>query len=168
MNLRRGCDRSRLKEVNSTASLPVVHVEEITNLNFGDHLLAPLSRLLGQLSSSASPVTADDILDIVHAPATRLLVARDGDEGEILGTLTLVLFRILSGVRGIIEDVVVDEAARGRGIAQALLDEAMCLGREAGARTVDLTSNPKRDAANRLYQRYGFEQRETNVYRFLP
>jgi ribosomal protein S18 acetylase RimI-like enzyme len=102
-----------------------------------------------------------------------LLVARlasDGEEGagagDIVGTLTLVVFPIPTGTRALIEDVVVDETARGRGVGEALTHAAIDRARAAGARTVDLTSRPSREAANRLYQRLGFEQRETNVYRF--
>jgi ribosomal protein S18 acetylase RimI-like enzyme len=91
-------------------------------------------------------------------------VARE-DDGSVVGSLTLVLFRIPTGVRAWIEDVVVDESARGRGAGEALTREAMRMATEAGARTVDLTSRPTREAANRLYERIGFEERETRVYR---
>ena len=86
-------------------------------------------------------------------------------ERVIVGALTLVLFRIPTGLRAWIEDVIVDEAARGRGIGEALNQAAIERARAAGARTVDLTSRPSREAANRLYQRLGFVERETNVYR---
>jgi len=80
--------------------------------------------------------------------------------------LTLVVFRIPTGVRALIEDVVVSEEARGRGVGAALVDEALGLARQSGARTVDLTSRPTRVAANRLYERMGFERRETNCWRY--
>ena len=91
------------------------------------------------------------------------MIARDG--AAVLGTLTLAVFRIPTGVRAWIEDVVVDEAARGRGIGEALTLHAVDVAREAGARSVELTSRPTREAANRLYRRLGFEERETNVLR---
>jgi ribosomal protein S18 acetylase RimI-like enzyme len=97
----------------------------------------------------------------------RLLLARD-DEGTIVGTLTLVLYRIPTGLRARIEDVVVDEAGRGQGVGEALTREAMRLAAEAGVRSVELTSHPTREAANRLYRRLGFEQRDTNVYVWRP
>jgi len=122
-------------------------------------------RLVPQLSSSASPVTEDEIADIARSPATVLFVARDR-EGEIVGSLTLVLFRAPTGPRAWIEDVVVDEAQRGGGVGSALVEEALKRAKEAGARTVDLTSRPSREAANRLYVRLGFKERVTNVYRF--
>ena len=94
-------------------------------------------------------------------------MARDPDaDGRILGSLTLVVFPIPTGIRAWIEDVVVDEAARGRGVGEALNRAALDRARAAGARTVDLTSRPSREAANRLYQRIGFQPRDTNVYRF--
>ena len=117
------------------------------------------------LSKSATPLEAYDLESIVASPATTLFVARDG-ENQIVGTLTLVLFRSPSGARGWIEDVIVDEEARGNGVGEALVDAAIDLARRSNARTLDLTSNPTREAANRLYVRCGFEQRTTNVYRF--
>ena len=128
-------------------------------------LLAAIRRLLPLLSKSAPPPEAYDLETLVSSPATQLLIARDGD-GEIVGTLTLAVFRIPTGVRAWIEDVIVDDEARGLGIGAALCDEAIRRAGLAGARTVDLTSNPSRESANRLYQRLGFEQRVTNVYRF--
>jgi ribosomal protein S18 acetylase RimI-like enzyme len=125
-------------------------------------LVAALTSLLPQLSS-ASPASPDELSAIVDSPATSLLVARDGE--AIVGTLTLAVFRIPTGVRAWIEDVVVDEAARGRGVGEALTLRAVELARAAGARSVELTSRPTREAANRLYRRLGFEVRETNVLR---
>jgi ribosomal protein S18 acetylase RimI-like enzyme len=128
-------------------------------------LVDALGRLVPQLSRSAPPPTVGEVAAIVGHEATTLLVARDG-EGRIVGTLTLVVFPIPTGVRAWIEDVVVDEAARGRGVGEALNREALRLAAAAGARTVDLTSRPSREAANRLYRRIGFVPRDTNVYRF--
>lgn len=129
-----------------------------------DELVAAFARLVPQLSQSASTPTREDLEEIVSSPATTVLVARD-DEGKIIGSLTLVMFRTPTGARAWIEDVVVDEAARGHGVGAALVDEAIRLAAEGGARTVDLTSRPSRAAANALYERAGFRARETNVYR---
>jgi ribosomal protein S18 acetylase RimI-like enzyme len=131
-----------------------------------DELVRAFERLIPQLSSSNPPPTADQLRAIVQSPATQLLVARDDATGEIIGSLTLALFRIPTAMRAWIEDVVVDDAARGRGVGQALNRFALERARAAGATTVDLTSRPSREAANRLYQRLGFEPRETNVYRY--
>lgn len=127
-------------------------------------LLAAMRSLVPLLSSSAPPLTETALAAIVASPGSRLLVAER--DGAIIGTLTLVLFAIPSGVRGLIEDVIVDERARGRGVGEALTRAALDLARTAGARTVDLTSRPTREAANRLYLRVGFVRRETNAYRF--
>lgn len=137
-----------------------------------DELLVALSRLVPQLSRSSPPPGAAEVAEMVTAPGTHLLVARLPGEpghpagGAIVGTLTLVVFRIPTGLRAWIEDVVVDESARGRGVGQALSVAALDLAAQAGARTVDLTSRPSREAANRLYRRLGFELRDTNVYRY--
>lgn len=128
-------------------------------------LVDAIARLLPQLSSSAAAPTGAEIGEIVASPATTLFVARTAD-GSIVGTLTLVLFRIPSGVRAWIEDVIVGEEARGQGCGEALNRAALEAARAAGARTVELTSRPSREAANRLYQRIGFTRRETNVYRY--
>ncbi len=127
-------------------------------------LVDAFARLVPQLSTSSPPPGKDELAEMIGAPGTFVLVARDAE--SILGTLTLVTFRIPTGMRAWIEDVVVDVAARGRGVGEALTLRAVDLAKEAGARTVDLTSRPSREAANRLYQRLGFTLRETNVYRY--
>ena len=140
-----------------------VRVEELEAVS--DELVHELGGLVAQLSSSAPAPSREELAAVAASPATRLLVARDAG-GRLVGTLTLALFRIPTGVRAWIEDVVVDERRRGRGVGEALTRAALDLAREEGARTVDLTSRPSREAANRLYLKLGFEQRETNVYRY--
>ncbi|WJV55401.1 GNAT family N-acetyltransferase [Pectobacteriaceae bacterium CE90] len=124
-----------------------------------------ISQLVSQLSTTSATPTLDRIARIVESSATILLVARLED-GAYVGMLTLVLFEIPTGIRAMIEDVVVDVEHRGQGFAEMLTREALRLAQEAGARTVDLTSRPSREAANTLYQKLGFERRESNVYRF--
>jgi ribosomal protein S18 acetylase RimI-like enzyme len=128
-------------------------------------LVDAFGRLVPQLSSSSPPPAADELGQIVGGEATSLLVARL-DDGSIVGTLTLVVYRIPTGVRATIEDVVVDEAGRGQGVGELLTRAALELAAKEGARTVDLTSRPTREAANRLYERLGFQRRETNVWRY--
>jgi ribosomal protein S18 acetylase RimI-like enzyme len=129
-----------------------------------DEVLKAFDRLLPQLSRSAQPLDVEALETLVSWPGTRLLVARVGD--DIVGALTLVMFPIPTGWRAWIEDVVVDEAARGQGVGAALTREAVRLARAQGARTVDSTSRPAREAANRLYERLGFQLRDSKVYRF--
>ena len=138
----------------------MISVEVATSAD--EDLRAAVNALVPQLSSSPPP-SSDELARIVEDPATTLFVAREGD--HIVGMLTLAAFRIPTAQRAFIEDVVVDEAARGTGVAAALVQAALDRAAELGARTVDLTSRPDREAANRLYQRMGFEVRETNVYR---
>jgi len=130
-----------------------------------DELVKAFGRLLPQLSRSAAPLDAAAISALAAWPGNTLLVARV--DGEVVGSLTLVIFPIPTGTRAWIEDVVVDEAARGQGVGAVLTTEAVRLARAGGARTVDLTSRPARAAANRLYERLGFELRDSKVYR-LP
>jgi ribosomal protein S18 acetylase RimI-like enzyme len=128
-------------------------------------LVAALARLIPQLSRSAPPPDEAALKEIVESPATQLLVARD-DDGNVVGSLTLVLFRIPTGMRAWIEDVVVDEAASNKGVGKALTREALRRAAAVDARSVDLTSRPDREAANHVYQKLGFKMRETNLYRF--
>lgn len=141
----------------------MVTISEVTEVD--DEIVAAFERLIPQLSSSNPPPSAGTLGAIVGSQASTLLIARD-DDGTILGSLTLAMFRIPTGLRAWIEDVVVDDAARGKGVGQLLNERALEIARDAGATTVDLTSRPTREAANRLYQRLGFEARETNVYRY--
>ncbi|MDP6492925.1 MAG: GNAT family N-acetyltransferase [Acidimicrobiales bacterium] len=140
----------------------MVAIREVTDVD--DDLTGAMARLIPQLSRSNPAPDAAALREIVSSGASVLLVAED--DGVIVGSLTLVLFRIPTGLRAWIEDVVVDESVRGRGVGEALNLAALDRARAAGASTVDLTSRPSREAANRLYQRLGFEERATNVYRF--
>jgi ribosomal protein S18 acetylase RimI-like enzyme len=130
-----------------------------------DELVAAFERLVPQLSRSNPPPTRGELEAIVSSPTTDVFVART-DDGTIVGSLTLAMFRIPTAMRAWIEDVVVDDEARGQGVGEALNRAALDHARAAGAATVDLTSRPSREDANRLYQRLGFQQRATNVYRF--
>jgi ribosomal protein S18 acetylase RimI-like enzyme len=147
----------------STEAAAGVAVTEATEVT--PELVEAFARLIPQLSSSNPPPTADDLAAMVASPASVLLVARD-ESGTVVGSLTLAVFRVPTGLRAWIEDVVVDESARGAGAGEALVLAAIRRAEAEGARTVDLTSRPSREAANRLYVRVGFEARTTNVYRF--
>jgi ribosomal protein S18 acetylase RimI-like enzyme len=129
-----------------------------------DEVVEAFGVLLPQLSSSARAADRAVLERVVGSAATTLLIARC--DGKIAGTLSLVMFPIPTGLRAWIEDVIVDDAARGRGIGQILTVEALRIAEEAGARTVDLTSRPAREAAGRLYERVGFESRSTRFYRY--
>jgi len=136
-------------------------IELITDVS--DELLDALARLVPQLRISFPRLTRDDVAALLSFEATSLLTARD-DAGEIIGMLTLIVYRVPTGTRARIEDVVVDESARGWGVAVELVQRALDLARQKGADGVALTSNSRREAANRLYQKVGFKKWETNVY----
>jgi ribosomal protein S18 acetylase RimI-like enzyme len=139
-------------------------VERVTAAD--DELVAAIARLVPQLSATRTPPGLAELQAIAAEENTILLVARE--DGEVLGMLTLVLYRVPTGLRGWIHDVVVDESARGRGVAGALTEEALRVATEARALTVHLTTRPAREAANRLYRRLGFDDYETNVYVWRP
>jgi ribosomal protein S18 acetylase RimI-like enzyme len=141
---------------------PTVEIFEATEVD--DELVDAFVRLIPQLSRSSAPTSRADLAAIAASEASILFMARHRD-GRIVGSLTLAVFRIPTGVRAWIEDVVVDGDARGAGVGEALVAAAVDRSRSLGARTVDLTSRPDREAANRLYVRLGFALRETNVYR---
>jgi ribosomal protein S18 acetylase RimI-like enzyme len=144
---------------SAAVSLDVRPAEQVD-----DELVSALATLIPQLSSSSPPPNADELGAIVGSPDSLLFVARV--DGRIVGSLTLAFYRIPTGLKAWIEDVVVDSSARGHGVGEALNEAALDESRRRGAKHVSLTSRPNREAANRLYQRLGFQHYETNVYRF--
>ncbi len=141
----------------------MIHITELVDIT--DEVVAAFDHLVPQLSSSSPPPSVDELSQMAADPNIVLFAARDTDLDEIVGTLTLAFFRIPTGLQARIEDVIVDESARGSGIGEMLTDAAIDRARAAGAKAVGLTSRPAREAANRLYLRLGFEVRNTNVYR---
>jgi ribosomal protein S18 acetylase RimI-like enzyme len=140
-------------------------VFEITQVT--DEILEAFQSLVPQLSSSNPPPTRAELEDIVSSRASILLGVRDPErDNKLVGSLTLAVFRVPTGVRAWIEDVVVDNDSRSKGIGEALTRAAIERAKAEGAVTVDLTSRPSREAANRLYVRVGFVVRHTNIYRF--
>jgi ribosomal protein S18 acetylase RimI-like enzyme len=129
-----------------------------------DEVVEAFGRLLPQLSTSSKPLDAAALEAMVASPAVTVLLARTN--GHIAGSLTLAMFPIPTGLRAWIEDVVVDQSARGQGVGALLTQEALRLASAAGARTVDLTTRPAREAAGRLYERAGFNQRDSRLYRY--
>lgn len=133
-----------------------------------EEVVAAFARLIPQLSASAAALDQSALAEVIESPCNTVLLARDAHDGaRIVGTLTLVIFRIPTAVRAWIEDVVVDSAARGRGVGEALTQEALKLAAERGAQTIDLTSRASREAARRLYEKAGFRIRDTAVYRYV-
>ena len=142
-----------------------MHIETVSEVT--GELLDALERLIPQLSAHKTAPTRDELTELVNSESSTLLIARVPDEkSAIVGMLTLAVYRVPTGIRSIIEDVVVDESMRRRGIAEALMRRAIELAREAGASGVSLTSNSQRAAANQLYQSMDFKRRETNAYSY--
>ena len=122
-----------------------------------------LQRLVPQLTSNHPPPTRGDLAALTNSDSSTLLIARSGSN-SIIGVACVTVYRVPTGIRAIIEDVIVDGSARRQGIGEALVRRCLEVAREKGASGVSLSSNPKREAANRLYQRMGFKRRETNAY----
>ena len=134
-------------------------------LDVNEELYRSLQRLIPQLTTNNMAPGWDELKILLNSKSSTLLIARHPDaKDDIVGILTLVIYRVPTGIRSVIEDVVVDEKVRKQGIGEALLLHAIELAREAGASGVALTSNPRREAANALYQSIGFKRRETNAY----
>lgn len=130
-----------------------------------DELHSALKHLIPQMGIHKIPPTREELAALLNMEGSTLLIVREPDEsGKIVGVLCLTIYRVPTGLRSIVEDVVVDEEMRRRGIGEALVRHAITLAREAGANGVALTSNPQREAANQLYQAMGFELRKTNPY----
>ena len=140
-----------------------MRVEQVTEAS--PELVETIRALLPQLTEARTPPTLEQLHEVVTSQT--LLLARDED-GGILGTLTFVLYRVSSGLKGRLEDVIVDESARGEGVGEALVREGMRLANEAGVLMLELTSMPYRQSANRLYRRLGFVRKPTNVYVWWP
>ncbi len=130
---------------------------------YSSELKEAMDRLIPQLSSAHIPPTKEQLVRIIESSATILLTAHN--ETGIIGFLSLILYRVPTGLKAWIEDVVVDRSERGRGTGEALIRHVVELAQKKGAKWVDLTLRPSRETANRLYQKIGFRQRETNVYR---
>ena len=151
-----------MSEHSKTPTSPAPRIDEAIAVD--DELVDAFARLIPQLSSSSPPPTREQLTELVDGHDAVLFVARV--DGRIVGSLTLAFYRIPTGLKAWIEDVVVDDSVRGRGVGAALNEAALAVARARGAKDVSLTSRPSREAANRLYQRIGFERRDTNVYRY--
>jgi ribosomal protein S18 acetylase RimI-like enzyme len=138
-----------------------MQIEVITEVT--DELHEAFQRLIPQLTTNNPPPSLNDLTALVRDSAPTLLVARN-EKKQIIGALTLTIYRVPTGIRSIIEDVVVDQSARGQGIGKALMKRAIKIAKEKGAANISLTSNPMREAANQLYVKLGFKKRETNSY----
>jgi ribosomal protein S18 acetylase RimI-like enzyme len=143
-------------------------VQVLTVTTATPELVEAFARLIPQLSTSAPAPTLEFLASVIAAPSNTVLIARDPlAGGKVVGTLTLVIFPIPTALRAWIEDVVVDNNARGRGVGEALTTSAVNIAKQRGAKTVDLTSRQSRQAAHRLYKKAGFQVRDTSVYRFV-
>ena len=138
-----------------------MNIERVNSLN--QYVLKAVNDLLPQLSSSAGPVDEDSLNNILNSKCNHLFIASEGD--IIYGMLSLIVFQIPTGTRAWVEDVVVSESARGKGVGKMLIEKALKTSKDLGAKTTDLTSRSSRGAANHLYKKCGFVERETNVYR---
>ena len=140
-----------------------MRIEAVTEVTPQIH--AALARLLPQLNSRLPVPSAERLQRIIDDPAVTLLVAKDG--GEIIGTSTVIVYSTPFWIKARLDEVVVDDSARGRGVGEALVKACLEIGRERGAEVAELQPGrgPERAVAHRLYERIGFKLRETDVFR---
>ncbi len=141
----------------------MINISELTEAS--SSVLQSINELLPQLSSSAQVISMDRLSELVESDNTIIFLGTD-DNGQILGMLSLIVMKIPTGNKAWIEDVVVDQSARGKGMGKALMDHALERAKKLAVKSVDLTSRPSRESANMLYQSLGYQIRETNVYRY--
>lgn len=141
------------------------YIEQLKN--FSLELPIALNKLLKQLDNAAPSLTKEEIENMIVSPANRLLVARRTDNKEIIGMLTMIIFRIPYAKKGLLEDIVVDKKYRKKGIGTKLIITALNMARKEDVTYLDFTSRPTRTAANNLYEHLGFKKRETSVYRII-
>ena len=157
-------DRRPRAQGPADVEAPAMKIEQAHEAT--EELLAAIHRLLPQLTEARTPPTLEQLDETVKGQT--MLVARNDEDGEIIGTLTLIMYRVSSGLKGRIEDVIVDNSARGQGVGEALIREGMARANEAQVLMLELTSMPYRESANRLYKRLGFVRKPTNVYVWWP
>lgn len=128
-------------------------------------IITAFNRLMQQLSSNYKPIAKEYLIDIINSSNIIIFVAKENE--TIIGSLSLVFYNIPTGMKAWVEDVVIDQSVRGKGVGKALIEQAIFYAKQSGASKLDLTSSPERVAANKLYQKLNFEKRETNVYRLM-
>ncbi|MEC8043756.1 MAG: GNAT family N-acetyltransferase [Verrucomicrobiota bacterium] len=141
----------------------MITIAELTKST--NEALIAINHLLPQLSANAKGLSMDRLTELVESDNTLIFIGAD-ENGSILGMLSLIVMKIPTCNKAWIEDVVVDQAARGKGLGKSLMNHALEQAKKLGAKSVDLTSRPSRESANKLYQALGYEIRETNVYRY--
>lgn len=135
---------------------------ELTESDVSTELVSDINQLLPQLTPNAVPCTVEK-LEKLFESGTRVFAAMDGD--TVIGTVLLCPMVILVGQKDWIEDVIVDENYRGRGIAGHLMDMAEQASQTGGAKSINLTSKPDRGSARSVYEARGYAVRETDVFR---
>jgi GNAT superfamily N-acetyltransferase len=144
-------------------SLTDISIEKVNS--FYPELTPVIDKLAKQIGENYEGVTADVVEHIITSDITHLILAKDVSTGESIGMITLVMYRIPYKTKGWLEDLVVDESYRGKGIATLLIEKAIEVAKENHLKKLDFTSKPQRESANNLYAKLGFEKHETNVYR---
>jgi GNAT superfamily N-acetyltransferase len=157
------------REIDSAGKKTRIKMPEIFEVTeITDEILEAFQRLIAQLTSSRRAPNREELRSLARSPSTTLLIARDdGKDRRIIGTLSLVLYPLPTGLRARIEDVITDSSARRKGVGELLVTTALERAAKSGAWVVDLTSTPRREAAHRLYLRLGFKRWETYPYRYL-
>lgn len=143
--------------------MPGIHIRLFHPIETSASRAQEVGALIEQLSPRRSVVTTQSLRALAENHLLFVVLA----EGEIIGMATLIEHRTLNSYTGYIEDVVVDGAYRGQGIAKKLMRTLIKHGTLLGMVSFSLTSSPHKESANKLYRTLGFHIRETNAYRYV-
>lgn len=142
---------------------PTVEIEQLTTFSIDD--FEHIQHLISQLGSTFQPLTDEDFKSMIQSPVIHLFVTRNPENNKIIGMATLALYRIPYLKKAYLDDFIVEREYQGKGIGSALIKSVLNFANKSGAGYIEFTSNPKRIGANKFYKKFGFESRDTNVYR---
>jgi ribosomal protein S18 acetylase RimI-like enzyme len=140
----------------------IMEIKEITN--YHDRTKIEIDSLLELLLNKKASISASALQEIISSDSSHLFFAFDENK-NCMGMLTVGIYISPTGKKAWIEDVVVGERFRGKGIGEALVKYAIDFVKEQKVHLLTLTSRPARIAANKLYMKLGFVKKETNVYK---
>ncbi|MDL2238752.1 GNAT family N-acetyltransferase [Bacteroidales bacterium OttesenSCG-928-K03] len=138
-----------------------MRIKQLTTLS--GEILNKINNLLPILSDNVRTLKHEELEEMINDKNTVIFIAEEDE--DIVGMLVFIIYKLPSGVKAWIEDVIVKEEQQGRGIGRMLVETAIEYAKKLNIKKIDLTSSPFRIAANILYPKLGFKKRDTNVYR---
>jgi len=142
-----------------------IEIKEVTT--YSHDLAERIRELVHMIGKNHKELTDDDLREILASQTTTLFIAQDKKTNKIAGMATLIVYRIPYVRKAYFDDLVVDDAFRGLGIGSALIKKVIESAIEKKAAYIDFTSRPRREESNHLYEKFGFQKRNANVYRCI-